>query len=499
VSFITHTVVDRQRITQTVVSAEAVGEAPFFRLPGGPIGLAVGTEWRREDSRADFNPYDEGILPAGTPFTPGDHVSNVSNNVSLGFNGGTSRVFDSYGEYDVWEVFGEARLPILSEAPFAHELEFDAAYRYSDYSTSGGTETWNLGLVWAPIADVRFRGSLSQAVRAPNIGELFSPAQPGFFRPQDPCDANVLDAFEAADPVTGAIRRANCLAALQALGMTPAEAAAYVDPLSARFPGEVSGNPDLDPETADTVTVGVVVQPSFLRGLVFTVDYWNIDIADAIAAPSAQDIVDNCYDSPTFPGNPYCPLFDRNPDSGSPQWGGFTFLRTQPLNFGAVQAEGVDFSVRYNWSMFGSDFTAALAGTRQNNIDFFFDPGDPSAVDPELGELFRPEWFGNFSLLWNWDRLQVGWNVQYHGEQLLGGGGIVSAPEIETYETLFGPTALQDPVYLHDLSARYDFNDNFLFFGGVQNLTDEDPFITEIAWPAGPRGRVVFVGVNARW
>jgi iron complex outermembrane recepter protein len=86
-----------------------------------------------------------------------------------------SQVQNSRGSYDVWDVFGEVSVPLLADQPFARELTADAAVRYSDYSTIGGATTWKTGLSWTPIDDVRFRGTYSEAVRAPNISELFEP------------------------------------------------------------------------------------------------------------------------------------------------------------------------------------------------------------------------------------------------------------------------------------------------------------------------------------
>ena len=293
-------------------------------------------------------------------------MSDISGNGSLGFNA-SSQFLNSSGEFDVTDLFVEVAVPLLADLPLAQELTVDGAFRYADYSTIGGAETWKLGGIWTPIDDISFRATVSQAIRAPNINELFSPLQPAFFRPVDPCDASEIG--NAPDP---SLRAANC----QADGL-PAD---FQDPLSARFAGVSGGNTELQEETADTLTVGFVFQPRFLDGFTLTVDYWDVEIADGISLVSAQDIVDTCYDSSTFP-NDFCELFTRNEDPNSPQFGGFTFLNQSYVNFAAIEASGVDFSASYDFDIGRNDFRLSLAGTKQEALDFFTNPNDPTEVD----------------------------------------------------------------------------------------------------------------------
>lgn len=498
IDFITTTVVDRQTITQFVMTYNLVGDTRgFFSLPAGPIDWAIGAEYRRETSRFQSNPWDRGILPAGSPFGEGTYVGDISLNPSLGFNGGSIVVVDSSGEYDVYDFYGEASIPLLRDQPFARELTLDAAFRYSDYSSVGSTETWRLASVWAPMDDLRLRVSQSQSVRAPNINELYSPITPAFFRPTDPCGIAQRNALSAADPAAGAIREANCSAALGALGMTPAQIAAFTGILSARFPGSTRGNPDLQEETADTLTYGFVLQPSFLPGLSISIDYWDIRLEDPINLVGQQDVVDNCYDSPTFP-NFYCDQLVRSGTAG-PTLGLLTEMNLQYVNLAAIEAEGIDLMASYAFSLGPHDFTIALQATQQRKLDFFIDPLDLSAVDPELGEIGRPEYTANLSIGYGVGPVRLGWRTQYIGEQLLGGGGIVQGPEIETYMSLYGAAAEGDAIYLHDFSFRVDIGDRGVLFGGVNNVTDELPYRTETAYPTSARGRFFYAGVSARW
>ena len=423
IDFFTTTVVNNFETQQFVFSGSVAGElSDDLGLAAGRIGFAMGAELRTERSRSVFDPLVRGILPVTTAFgQEGDRLADIAPGLA-GPDGPfdqRSLVFDSEsliqnvtGNYDVADVFGEVSIPLLANLPFAQELTFDAAARVSNYSTVGTTLTWKAGGSWTPVADtLRLRGAYSVAVRAPNIDELFSPSQGAFFRPVDPCDSAEINALLGAGDPRGPIRQANCLAA----GIP----ASFTDPLTARFVGETSGNPELMEEEANTVTFGFVFTPEFLAGLSFSVDYWDIDIEDAIDTPSGQSIVNSCYDSAEFPDNQFCELIRRNLNPNSPQFNGLEFIRQQQLNIGSLEVAGVDFDVRYRTEAGRYNLMFAVTGTWMEKLDRFFDPTDPTAVDPELGELQRPEWAGNFSASLASDSFSVNYRMQYLGEQAL--------------------------------------------------------------------------------
>jgi len=257
IDFITQTTRNKFVLEQLVFNATFIGNTgAFFDLPGGPVDFVLGTEFRKENSNSTFDPLVLGILPVTTPFgNAGDLVGDLTglSQNSLVFDT-ASQTANSGGTFDSFEFFGEIRLPLLRDVPFAHNLEFGAAARFATYSTVGGTFTWNVNGLYAPVQDILFRATYSEAVRAPNINELFDPAQGQFFRPIDPCDATELS--NAADP---GLRQANCTAFFNAIGFNPAPGGtySYVDPLTARFSGTISGNPDLQEETATTYTLGL--------------------------------------------------------------------------------------------------------------------------------------------------------------------------------------------------------------------------------------------------
>ena len=482
-------------IEQTVFSAYLAGNSEgYFSLPAGPIDFAVGAEWRKEESALKWDSFARGELPAGSPFPDGTNVADISNNSSLLFRPALSNR-DEVGDYDAADAFIELSAPLLEGVFLADSLVVDAAARFSDYSTIGQTLTWKAGFSWAPVQDLRLRASLSEAVRAPNINELFAPTTGTTFRPADPCDAAQITAISGDDPALGSQIQANCVAQFDAIGLNPFDGDgnySFSDPLSASFGGTTGGNASLEEETATTVTYGLVFQPSFLDGLTVTLDYWNIEIEDAIEAVEAQDIVDACVRGATL-NDAFCSLFSRNPDSNSAQFGGFNSLQQTPINFASLESDGIDFVVGYDFMLGEHDFGASVAGTWVNELNRFSDPLDSSVVDEELGEIRRPELAGNIFLDWEWRGLKIQWQTQYQDEQLL------DFVEIDTAQTLYGDSVVQDEYWQHDIAFRYALKDSMAVYGGVRNVTDEEPFITNFGYPASPRGQFFYLGLNMRF
>lgn len=490
--FVTTNTWDALEIEQTVFLATVAGDSSdFFELPGGPIGFATGIEYRKEESTATFDDFQLGNLPAGSPFPAGTNIGDVSANTNLVFRPQVGPSNES-GEYDTTDVFIETSLPIINGVTGIEELTLNLAGRFSDYSTIGEATAWEARLIWSPIEGLTIRGGISEAVRAPNITELFGPQVGTTFRPDDPCDVAQINAIAGDNPGLAANYQGNCVTALQAIGVDPFDASgaySFADPLSAAFGGLQGGNPNLTEETAETITYGFVYEPSFLEGFNITVDYWDIEIDDAIESVTAQNIVDGCHEGSTL--NPlFCNSFTRNTDPTSAQFGGFTFLQSSDINFAQLQTDGYDITANYTFDISDHNFEVSVTGTKVNDINFFTNPSDLSDVNPELTEINRPEIAGNVFLGWNWGDLSVGWQSQYLGEML------ESGLEVETANTLYGRSVLKGDTWIHDLNATYLWSDKLTVFGGINNVTQEVPFITTNAFPASPRGRMMFLGAN---
>jgi outer membrane receptor protein involved in Fe transport len=487
--FVTAKLIDKLVIEQLVVSATAAGQ--FEVLQGvldGPIGYAAGIEYRDESSDSRLDPLTLGILPEGTSLTPGVLAKSIDPWVNSFLSIDNVQQFNTGGGYDVTDVFAEVRLPVFRGRAFAEELTLDAAMRLADYSTLGRTTTWKAGLSWAPVSGLTLRGTISEAVRAPNITELFDPKLPIFIAATaDPCDkVNVGSGTDA--------RKANCVAALQAAGVPassilgPGNAYIWNNPLTGRFAGTQGGNPDLEAETAETLTAGFVFVPGFIDGLAVTVDYWDVTIDEAIAAVSANDVLQGCFDSSSYPNVPFCTQFSRRPD------GGLRTLDSGLLNFARLEASGVDFSVNYKVPVGENVFGVRLVGSRQEKLDRYFNPRNPADIDPEVEEIRLPEWSGNLNLTWDRGPIGVGVQMSYQSKQAV--AEIQDVRGLYGKKPLYGDAGFFDAVTIFDVNASYEFSESLNVYGGVNNVADEEPYSTQLAWPVGPRGRFFFLGLS---
>lgn len=484
---------DELTIEQTVFTLTAVGMFDVFdSFIDGDIGYAAGLEYREESSDNKLDPVDLGILPEGTPFTAGANVNEFAPWLFSLTDIDNSQQFNTQGKYDVIDAFVEVRVPILLDRALAEEFTLDAAVRVSDYSTIGNATTWKFGFAYSPIEDINFRGTISEAVRAPNITELFDPQLPiTINQDEDSCDPTNINAGTSS-------RLPNCIADLQSRGVPLSEIVdaqgnyIWVNPLTARFAGTAGGNPDLNEETAETLTLGVILTPSFAEGLVITLDYWDIEIEEAIATVGGSNVLDGCYDSPNFPDVPFCDQISRRGD------GGLNDLETGEINFARTLADGIDFSVSYKFNIDENEFGISLVGSRQNSLDLFFNPRDLNDVDPELEEIQVPKTSGNISLNWSREALSVNWQTTYQSRQAV--TEVESVLGLNDSTPLFGPNGSLGGFFgstvIHDINASYELSEDLLIYGGVNNLTDEIPFATQEAWPVSPRGRTVFLGAT---
>ncbi|WP_242116947.1 TonB-dependent receptor plug domain-containing protein [Sphingomonas lacusdianchii] len=456
--------VSNARIEQHVATASLTGDlGQFFELPGGPVAFAAGGEYRRESSRFRpaqalidnaFYQYDEYIIP-----TPSD------------------------GSFDVWEAFGEVNAPLLKEVPFAHLLSVGAAGRLSDYSTIGSTRAYQFNAIYAPIAAISVRGSYGRSVRAPNIGEIFRPqtGTSNFF--SDPC-------YVANRSLGTSFRAENCRTLIAAAGGDFANFTAANNPDATIFiPGTQEGNRNLRPEVARTWTAGLVLRPDFVPGLSIALDWYDIDLRDAINTPDANTIAQLCVDQPNL-DNAYCGSITRRAGSGFIN--GFI---VQPQNVAAFRTAGAELNLTYRFSTASAgDFDLRLVGGYLDRLEQVATPG--AVTENNVDQPFRPRYTLAFSPTWNSGVLTLSYNLRWQN-------GVRRFPRIDTDSN----PSLVDPRYFrykqlwsHDVQAQVAVNDDFSFYGGVNNLGDQRPDIGfETNVPISPVGRYYYAGARLRY
>jgi outer membrane receptor protein involved in Fe transport len=330
--------------TEQVISGSVSGDlGQFSPWADESLGIAIGAEYRKES--LDFN-VDEA-------FRTGD----------LAGQGGPT--LPNEGGYDVKEVFGEVRVPIVSDAPFFNELSLEAGYRYSDYSQSSpntptnsfNTDTWKLGAEWSPVEALRIRGSWNRAVRAPNLVELYTSAGLGLFAGTDPC-AGEEPAFTAAQCAR--------------TGVTAAQYGTIDPNPAAQYNALLAGNPDLTPESADTYTLGVVIQPrGLLSGFTASIDAFEINVDDYIVVGGLpQSYLLACGLS----GNAdYCSRIIRNPGTGRLDLTNLAatngFIQSENINTGSQKARGIDIAADYRMDLGEGGLSFAFTGTYFDKLE----------------------------------------------------------------------------------------------------------------------------------
>jgi outer membrane receptor protein involved in Fe transport len=484
------------------VSGDTTG---FFELPGGPIGVAFGVEFRTEDAYSAYDP----VSASGATF------------------------LNAFGEFDpptqkIYEAFGEIRIPILRDVPFFNELSVEAAARVSDYNSLDDLVwAYNAGLIWSPVPDLRLRGGYARAVRAPDLGDLFSAAAVTFQNNlQDPCD----QAFIQVNPN----RVARCAEAGIPTTITLPDG--QVQPFSnvpgSGIQGISAGNPNLEPEKSTSWTLGAVIQPRFVPGLALTVDYHNITIREAIASLTGQAVINRCYDDPVTINNPFCAAITRRTGTGSvitdftfagqssrrfpgpPQPGcsaqgecaipvvGSSFL-SSGFNFQKLRSEGIDFDLSYRRNMFGIGWDMRAIVSWLINREFFTFITDPTQSERIHGLLGDPEWAGSLSINADLGEVELQYDMRFIDRMQV-------AASWETMHTHQGrgptnadafPFDAYPRTFFHDFRVQVEPGDGFRFYAGVDNVFDRLPPFGLTGTGAGSgiypvTGRFFYAGVR---
>ncbi|MBA3676214.1 MAG: TonB-dependent receptor [Sphingosinicella sp.] len=468
------------KITQFVANAFISGDSSEqFELPGGPVGFAMGLEWRREKN---FFEVDENTRRNLTFFNPTSTFRAPA--------------------LDVKEVFGEIRAPLLKDVPFFHELTLNAAARYALYSgaadATGGVLAYNAGVEWAPVRDLRLRGNYSRAVRSPNLSELFTAETAGFatIGANDPCAVRNRSAGAST-------RAANCAA----LGVPDSFDFVYPGSLTIRF----GGNPNLRAETSKSLTLGGVLQPRILPGFSLSVDYFDIKVEDVITSVGSLTILQQCVDQPTI-DNPFCALFQRNRGPGLGPAGEIPgrvlegSLLQSTLNFASRRARGVDAELTLRRDIPGLgrlDLRGIYTHTFERSN--FENPANPKFENVLLKELGDPA--DEFAIRANLKTGPVtfGYNLRFIGKQYLNTfEDYNSVNDLPPQNADYANVKYYPEVAYHNFRVGFEVGDANEFYVGVDNAFNKEPPLGLTGIGAGSgiydnRGRFYYSGFKARF
>jgi len=440
--FITFDAHDFGSNEQQIISGSVFGDA--FELPAGMVGVAIGLE-HREEKGADF---PDALI-------------------ALGITSGSSRL-PTEGSYTVDEAYVEANFPILADAPFAVSLEIDGAIRYSDYDTFGDTTNHKLGIRWVPVEGLLLRATSSSAFRAPSTNDLFQGASANSPTVEDPCATNPT-AFCIADGVPSG----------------------GFEPIGDQLSSTRGGSTEIQPEEAEILTAGIVYSPEFIDGLSLTLDYWDIEVEDAISTIGEQLILTKCATEGTF-----CDKITRfGPDSGALH-GNSIDIDDRTTNVGGVNSSGYDFNIKYSTDIEMGMIKVNLDTTYYDTYDVI--QADDSIVkhagsywDASSGDGNFPEWKTNLNISLQNDDWSLAYSIRYMAsvEEYVDMASVSdwSLSEINssfrTVEVFNGETGELDgwDVFrdvdsstIHDIRFTY-FMENMTATIGMDNIFDEDP------------------------
>jgi len=463
------------KITQFDLRAILNGDSSdWFSLPGGPVAFALGAEYRRETNYY----HQDDATSAGITF----------------YN--SIPTFDP-PSFEVKEAFGELQIPFIKDTPFLQELTATLSARVSDYKGSAGTVwAYNGGLQWSPFHGLRLRGNYSRSVRAPNLSDLYTPLGQNYSLISDPCSARNINQGSST-------RAQNC--------HDDGVPAGYDYVYTSSLPFLSGGNPNLKVEKSDSYTLGGVYEPPFLPGLSISADYYNITVNNVITAPSAQDIINTCYDAASI-DNQFCALFARYQGTGTGPNGEIpgqilaNSLQVVPLNYAKLKVSGIDFDVEYHHHI-GNIGTLSVQGiyTLAMKNNSYLDPTDPNREEHDLQTLGLPKHAFNIDTALKTGPFTIDYKLRYLDKMLT-----------SSYEDFFNvqgrPAENQDAyspewypaTWYHDIRLGIDATEKFNFYLGVDNVFNTLPpyGLTGAGFGSGIYdnvGRTFYAGVVAKF
>jgi outer membrane receptor protein involved in Fe transport len=437
----------------------------FFNFQGGPLSIAFGAEYRMERTKETNDPM---LLSGATE----DLAAN------------------SAGGYNVYEAYVEGEAPIFKHnGPWLDDLSLDSAYRGAQYSTVGYADAYKFGGDYGPFPWIKFRGTYSQAIRAPNITEAFTPLSQTYFNVSDPCSAeNIQSNVNYAK---------NCAAAGIPVGFTANTNSSII--------GTISGNPNLKPEASISYTGGFVLQPTFAKGLSITVDYYAIKIKNAITELQPQDILDNCYNNSAGLNAQYCSLFTRGSDHN------INFVQSTYLNAAKVETDGIDFQFDYTTSvawltgrsnytrMFDGRLTMSMTLNWLDHYHYYPFQNNPTQVDIYEGTNTDPAYKAIASIDYRQGPWDVTWETRYLARTVNYNRNPTQADFSESISPSYAPQEFYDNIIVHYSLDKY-FKGGQVY-AGINDIFDALPpaYLIESASSAGYElGRYLFVGLRVR-
>lgn len=469
----------------------------------GPIGVAVGAEYRRE--------YAEGL---GRTRSTGDRFLFL--NTGADFPG---------SEYETEEAFAELSIPLFRDSFLGEYADLTGSYRYADYTTVGEQEVWGVNFTYRPIRDIAFKTSFNTSIRVPNLAENFSPFSQTFANGfVDPCATAQITAQQNTEIRTNRI--ANCTALAQQKGLTYDFAGAtatntddYVPVYTSGIAGVNGGNPFLQPEESESFTFSTVIRPRFIPNFSLVLDYYEIEITNVIASVTAQTAANNCVNGVGL--NPAaCSTIFRNvaavanPQSpqdaseafkvGAPQGDPIGGFIQGSINYAALTTRGLDFTATYRWDfeeMMGRDWGVlnySIGGLWLLEQENFLNAANPNDGNELSSDLFYPRVRFTSSLTWTPnDVWSVNWSMDWQTSQdILSPRDFINNADSRSQDYLDTGNFAR-----HDFTFRWNVRDDLSLRTGVVNAFDNEPaewLGTTLYSNFDPYGRRFFIGLNYR-